>query len=109
MISSAMDLIRREPVPHRWHVLQVLRSMRAGHPFIRLGDMSNLMHLEGVPLAVHYFDFLERNAYITARAQEGLQAHYYKLTPGGVELYETGEHWWGSLSWQDKIRVMWGG
>lgn len=109
MISSAIDVPRQEPVPHRWHVLQVLRAMWAGHPFIRLCDVSHLMHLEGVPLAVHYFDFLERNAYIVPRAKEGLQAHYYTLTPDGVELYQAGECWWRSLRWQDKIRVMWGG
>lgn len=109
MIPRVVDGSRAEPVPHRWHVLQVLRAMRSGHPFIRLWDASYLMHLEGVPLAVHYFEFLERNAYIVPRAKEGLQAHYYTLTPAGVELYEEGERWWGSLGWRQKLWVIWRG
>jgi len=109
MISSAIDFPRQEPVPHRWHVLQLLRAMRSGHPFIRLWDLSCLMHLEGVPLAVHYFGFLERNSYIAPRAKEGLQAHYYTLTSDGIELYEEGERWWGSLRWWQKLRVIWRG
>lgn len=106
MLSSAIDLPRQEPVPHRWHVLQVLRAMRAGHPFICLCDVSCLMHLEGVPLAVHYFGFLDRNNYIAPIKKEGLQAHYFKLNAAGLELYEEGERWWRSLGWQQRFWVM---
>lgn len=109
MISSAMDHSRQEPVPHRWHVLQLLRAMRSGHPFIRLWDASCLMHLEGFPLAVHYFGFLERNGYIVPCAKEGLEAHYYTLTADGIELYEEGERWWGALGWRQRLLVMWRG
>lgn len=109
MISSAIELSRQERVPHRWHVLKILRAMRSGHPFIRLLDMSCLMHLEGVPLAVHFFGYLERNGYIAPRARVGLLAHYYTLTSDGITLYEEGERWWGSLGWQEKLWVIWQG
>lgn len=109
MISTAIDFPRQEPVPHRWHVLKILRAMRSGHPFIRFLDVSCCMHLEGVPQAVHYFGFLERNGYIVPRAKKGLQAHYYTLTSDGIELYEEGERWWGSLRWRQKFRVIWRG
>ena len=106
MSSSAVDFPRQEPVPHRWHVLKILRAMRSGHPFIRLLDVSCLMYLEGVPLAVHFFGFLERNGYIAPRATEGLQAHYYILTCDGIVLYEEGERWWRSLGWEQKLWVI---
>lgn len=109
MISGAGDIRGREPVPHRWHVLRLLRAMHSGHPFIRFSDVSCLMHLEGVPLAVHYFGFLERNGYIVPSAKEGLEAHYYTLTTEGIRLYEAGERWWGSLRWRQKYRVIWRG
>lgn len=109
MDATAIDSGHDEPVPHRWHVLQVLRAMRHGHPFIRLWDTAFSMHLEGVPLAVHYFDFLERNGYIVPAAQHGLQACYYTLSARGIELHDQGERWWRSLRWPQKTRVMWGG
>ena len=109
MVSSAVGFCRQERVPHRWHVLRVLRAMRLGYPFIRFWDLSSLMHLEGVPLAVHYFSFLERNGYIAASAREGLKSHYYTLTSEGIELLEQGERWWGSLRWQQKYWVIWRG
>ena len=109
MISSAIDLPHDEPVPHRWHVLRLLRAMRLGHPFIRLWDASCLMYLEGVPLAVHYFGFLQRNGYIVPRAKEGLQSHYYTLTSDGIELHKEGERWWGTLKWRQKLMVIWRG
>ena len=106
MNSSAMDHSRQEPVPHRWHVLRILRAMRSGYPFIRLPGASCFTYLEGVPLAVHFFGFLERNAYIAPCAKEGLQAHYYILTPEGIALHEEGERWWRSLVWREKFRAI---
>lgn len=109
MTSSGTETGHQERVPHRWHVLRLLRAMRSGHPFIRLWDMSCLMYLEGVPMAVHYFGFLERNGYIVPCAKEGLQSHYYTLSSDGIELYEQGERWWGSLRWPQKYWVIWRG
>ena len=106
MISDTVDVPRQEPVPHRWHVLRILRAMRSGHPFIRLLDLSCLMHLEGVPLAVHFFGYLDRNGYIEPSAGEGLEARYYTLTSEGIALYEEGERWWRSLAWKRKFWVM---
>jgi len=106
MISSAVDFPQQECVPHRWHVLQILRAMRSGHRFIRLPGGACLTHLEGVPMAVHFFGFLERNAYITPCAKEGLQAHYYRLTSAGIVLHDEGERWWRSLGWQQKLYVI---
>lgn len=109
MNASAIGCSRQERVPHRWHVLQVLRAMRSGRPLIRLLGVSCLTHLEGVPLAVHFFAFLERNDYITPCSRVGLHAHYYILTSDGVELYEAGEQWWQSLTWEQKLWVIWRG
>jgi len=106
MISSAIDVPRQERVPHRWHVLKILRAMRSGHPFIRLTSSSFFTQLEGVPLAVHFFGFLERNGYIAPCAKRGLQSRYYILTPDGVTLHKEGERWWRSLGWRQKLWVM---
>ncbi|MBD5803597.1 hypothetical protein AZOA_30380 [Azoarcus sp. Aa7] len=109
MLARADDAPRREPLPHRWHVLQMLRSMHAGYPFIHLWDLSCLTHLEGAPMAVHYFGFLERNGYIVPCAKEGPRAHYYTLSSDGVALYEAGERWWRTLRWPQKYFVIWHG
>lgn len=106
MISSTMDCHCQESVPHRWHVLGILRAMRAGHPFICLPGASCFTYLEGAPLAVHFFGFLERNGYIKPHTKEGLQAHYYTLTSAGLLLHEAGERWWSSLRWRQKLLVM---
>jgi len=106
MISNAIDLPRQESVPHRWHVLEILRAMHSGHRFIRVPGASCFTYLEGVPLAVHFFGFLERNGYITPCAKEGLQAYHYTLTSEGIALYEGGERWWGSLGWRQKLWVI---
>lgn len=106
MISTAMNCYRQESVPHRWHVLEILRAMRAGHPFIRLPGGSCFTHLEGVPLAIHFFGFLERNGYIAPYTEDGLQSHYYVLTPDGLALHESGERWWQSLGRWQKLRVI---
>lgn len=109
MVSAAIDSSRRERVPHRWHVLRTLRAMHSGHPFIHFWDISCLMHLEGVPLAVHYFGFLERNGYIVPCAKDGPESHFYTLSTDGVALYEAGERWWKSLAWSEKSLVIWRG
>lgn len=109
MIPATIDSSRREPVPHRWHVLRTLRAMHSGHPFIRFWDLSCLTHLEGVPLAVHYFSFLERNGYIVPRAKDGPESHFYRLSSDGEALYEAGERWWNSLRWRQKYLVIWRG
>lgn len=106
MIANPVDCRWQEHVPHRWHVLRLLRAMRAGNPLIRFDGVSCLVHLEGVPLAVHFFAFLKRNGYIAPRAKEGLQACYYALTPDGIGLYEAGERWWCSLRWRQKLHVV---
>ncbi len=105
MISGTIRCPSQEPVPHRWHVLEILRAMHAGHPFIRLAASACSTHLEGVPLAVHFFEFLHRNGYIAPVARKGLLAHYYALTPEGETLYEEGERWWRSLDWWEKLCV----
>lgn len=106
MIASALEVPRQESVPHRWHVLEILRAMRCGHPFIRLSGASCFTYLEGIPMAVHFFGFLERNRYITPHKKDGLQAHYYTLTSEGIALYEAGERWWRSLGWWQKLSVI---
>lgn len=105
MISDAMVVSKQERVPHRWHVLEILRSMRLGHPLIRLSSTSYFTHLEGAPLAVHFFNYLERNGYIAPQVKEGLLSHYYTLTADGLDLYEGGERWWRSLVWHEKLWV----
>lgn len=109
MVPKATYLYSQERVPHRWHVLRMLRAMRLGHPFIHLWDMSTLTYLEGVPQAVHYFGFLQRNGYIAPCAREGLLSHYYTLTTAGLDLLEQGERWWHSLRWPQRYCVMWAG
>lgn len=109
MNARAMTAHLQEPVPQRWHVLQLLRLMHVGHPFIRFWDTSFTTYLEGFPLAVHYFDFLDRNGYITPCAEDGWMANYYQLTPAGEELLDKGEAWWKTLHWFEKTWVIWHG
>ena len=109
MTSTAIDFVRRESVPHRWHVLRSLRALRAGHLFVHLCDVSFMMYLEGVPLALHYFGYLKRNGYIVPCGRNGVRASYYRLSEEGKRLHDAGERWWASLRWGQKCYVIWAG
>lgn len=99
--------MRKTAIPCPFYMLSALRRMRRGHYVVVAGLSSVSMYLDGMPYLPLLLPFMVQQELISPKVlpQAMSQVGYLALTEKGHRVAQSGEIWWKSLSWQEKVRA----